>query len=133
MNCLQVSGNTEMEPITFHHGEKNKAAFIEFQHVTEPTGNNPAFISSIDKSLFHFERLVEHRPRYTWVVYCQLMTGSHHVSRVRNKRFYFCSLTRVMGLPSSKLLVMELPDIFKPKLILEYLWMCGNDLRSKYI
>lgn len=54
MSCLQVSWNAEMEPVTFHHGEKNKAAFIEFQHVTKPTGNNPAFTSSIDKKLFFF-------------------------------------------------------------------------------
>lgn len=54
MSCLQVARNTETEPITFHHGEKNQAAFIEFQYVTKPTGNNPAFISSIDKSFFSF-------------------------------------------------------------------------------
>lgn len=73
-----------------------------------------------DKSLFLLKDWDSTTPRTLGLLIVGLGQGHTRCSSVRNKPFYNGRMTRAMGLPFLKFLVMESTDISKSKLIPEY-------------
>lgn len=73
-----------MDPVTFHHGG-NKAAFMGSSNVSLNPRGLTQHSSFLVITAFLF--LKDYHPLNIWVVYCQLMTESYHVSRVKHKPF----------------------------------------------